>query len=119
VIAAADLSHPDVGPHIDTLGAVQASHQRTDLLAKHRGQRRRLRLDQDDVDTQAAQTGRHLTTAESRADHHGAVRRGGVPAQGEAFVKRPQHPDPLQVRECRNAPRHQACRDDEFVISQR
>ena len=40
-------------------------------------------------------------------------------AQREALVERAQHPDAVQVGKRRNAPRHQAGRDDEFVIAQR
>ena len=40
-------------------------------------------------------------------------------AQRETFIERTQHPDAIQVGECRNAPRHQASRDHEFVVAER
>lgn len=50
----AHLCHPDAEAHVDDLGAVQPGHQLADLLAKHRGQRGGLRLDQHHVHAQAA-----------------------------------------------------------------
>ena len=40
-------------------------------------------------------------------------------AQGHALVERAQHPDALEVRERRNAPRHQPGRDDQLVVHEK
>ena len=39
----------DTSAHVDALGSVQPRHQRADLLAQHRRQRRGLRFDEHDV----------------------------------------------------------------------
>ena len=117
--AAPHLGHSDTSAHVDAFIAVQPGHQSADLLAEHRCQRRGLRLDQHNVDSQSTQAGRHLATDESGADHHRAVRLRRVPAQSQALVEGTQHPDSLQIGKRRNAPWHQACRDDEFVVAQR
>ena len=98
---------------------MQPRHQPADLRTEDRCQRRGLRLNQYDVDTQPTQAGCHLTADETRADHNRVPRGRRVFAQREAFVERAQHPDAVQVGKRRNAPRHQAGRDHEFVIAQR
>ena len=66
VVGALNLGDPDAAPHVDALGAVQPRDQLADLLAEHRGQRRRLRLDEHDVDPELAQARRHLAADETR-----------------------------------------------------
>ena len=96
---------------------MQPGHQLADLLAEHRRQRRRLRLDQHDVDAELAQARRHLAADEAGADDHGVPGRAGVLAQRQALVERPQHADALEVGERRNALGHQARRDDQLVVA--
>ena len=114
----AHLGDPDTEADVDALVAMQPRHQFADLLAEHRGQRLRLRLDQHDVHPDAAQAGGHLTADETGADDHGVPRGRCVFAQRHAFVERPQHPNALEIGKRRNAPRHQAGRDHQLVVAE-
>ena len=95
---------PDAAAHVDALGAVQPGHQRADLLAEHRRQRRRLRFDQNDIHAEAAQARRHLASDEARADHDRAA--APTPACSRSAMlssKDRKHPDALagpETTEC-------------------
>ena len=118
LLCSPDLGNADPAPHVHPFRAVQPCDQRSDLLAQHRGQRRWLRLDQDDIDAEPAQARGHLTADEPRADHDRVPRRRGPLAQGEALVDRAQDVDTLDVRERRNALGHQACCDHQLVVAE-
>ena len=113
----ADLGDADAAAHVDALGAVQPGHQRPDLLAEHRGQRRRLRFHQDDVDAHAAQAGRHLAADEPGADDDRVPRRARPRWRSSRLSSKDRSTwMPAQIRERRNALGHQARRDDQLVV---
>ena len=120
VPVAAHLRHPDADADVDALVAVQPRHQFADLLAEHRGQRRRLRLDQHHVHAEAAQAGRHLAADEAGADDDGLpappTRARAAPCSRRTTAAPGCPPDPGKLGMRRGT---KPGRDDQFVVAER
>ncbi|CNV14591.1 Uncharacterised protein [Mycobacterium tuberculosis] len=112
------LGHCHTRANINALIAMEPRHQLADLLAQHRGQRRRLRLNQHHIHTETAQTGSHLAADETGPHHHGVPCGGCMLAQCHALVERPEHPNAIKVGKRWNTPGHQTSRDDELVVAE-